>query len=805
VKGTKQGRSAAANRSRGKPEGGDTVPAGGTSTGSSNGQDPAEKVAEDLLTIYRSTPPVDKEAELSGEAYVEFVLEILQIQEEKENWEDWPTASDTYARLENKEVEDIGATNIQSSFVLDIDPSQPQQTRNGFRSTRTSYDPHPRLDDLWEAARDLGFEEAGELAGEVEEGQDGPRAPGGEEAGELAARLAGGTGGGGERSGGGGDKDPTNGLDNRPSSTPQNRRSERSDRQSELDICFVNPPVEGRCNRDQWAWLTRRTKSVSEQWLFLKLVNSSRAATYNSGEEEDGRWVVMHNEKLHDEYGVAYPTRTVWEDSDLIEAKDDGAYVAPHEDGQNEARELRVKQQFLDEWTRLGAEGGSYRYKAHRRELVRTDEPQPLTTSLYDDNGNSIPPLVQDALEVLQGADHEIMLGAVEEAEEAIAEREGAKARDRLTSLRLAKETIERQVVQSQDGVAQLQNAYEIQSISGRVSFKRGGPQGLMGEVKAKAYDLENYRNYDIKSCHTAALKEVAATLEELGVEIDVSPWTEYPGKDDVVDDTGLPRSLVKVVEHAVKYGAVLPASMEQVREFYVEDGEDAGDKSNWPSVAREVHEHAEKGLIDDVDKALSTLRDVFGEMRQVVVEMAEALLTDYYEANHSGGWMENECGVSFGKHTYEEGHEQRSKAMAWMLQGLEAAFCHHLTILSAESSAFSVVANEHDGLIIRVDDEEVFQDDLQSAIETARDRSGFHRADLVEKDFAELEDVEELYGEKEDEEGTEYEETEDEEEEQAAARGPRQAPRRDGDTETNATEVATNPAGFPMARAGPG
>jgi hypothetical protein len=128
---------------------------------------------------------------------------------------------------------------------------------------------------------------------------------------------------------------------------------------------------------------------------------------------------------------------------------------------------------------------------------------------------------------------------------------------------------------------------------------------------------------------------------------------------------------------------------------------------------------------------------------------MAEALLTDYYDANHSGGWMENACGVSFGKHNYSEGHEQRSKVMAWMLQGREAAFCHHLTILSAESDAFSVVANEHDGLIIRKDTEgeKAFQEALQSAIGKARDRSGFHRADLVEKDFADEDDIEELYG----------------------------------------------------------
>jgi len=517
----------------------------------------------------------------------------------------------------------------------------------------------------------------------------------------------------------------------------------------------VNPPVEERCNRDQWARLTKITKSIHEQWVVLQLINSSRTATYNSGEEEDGRWVTMHYEKLQDKYGVDSPTENVWKDSEIIEAKKDGRFVSPQEAGETDkrpaARELRVTQEFLDEWTRLGAEGGSYRYKAHRRELVRTTEPQPMSTRKCDEHGNPIPPLVEDAMDVLMDANHEMILGAIEEAEESIAGREGAEARDQLTSLRLAKETVKRQVIQQQDGVARLQNAYEIQKISGRISFRRGGPQGLMGEVKARAYDIDRYRNFDIKSCHTSAFKQVAKMLAEIGVHIDVSAWEDYAGKYEVAARTGLPVSLIKVVEHAVKYGAVIPDSMEQVRRFYVDEDEDSDDRSNWPSLAKEVKEHEEQGLLEDADAALQTLNEVFGEMRRVVIEIAEALLTDYYDAHASGGWMENACGVSFGKHTWEEGHEQRSKVMAWMLQGLEAAFCHWITILSAESEAFSVVANEHDGLIIRKDanDEQAFQDALEASISEAQEKSGFE-AEFVEKEFADEEDVAEVYDDEE-------------------------------------------------------
>ena len=89
---------------------------------------------------------------------------------------------------------------------------------------------------------------------------------------------------------------------------------------------------------------------------------------------------------------------------------------------------------------------------------------------------------------------------------------------------------------------------------------------------------------------------------------------------------------------------------------------------------------------------------------------------------------------------------------MAWMLQGLEAAFIHSITILSAESDDFSVVANEHDGLIVRqeADDEVTFSQALRRGMEVARHMSGFYRAQLVEKPHADEDDVVEMYGREE-------------------------------------------------------
>jgi hypothetical protein len=252
----------------------------------------------------------------------------------------------------------------------------------------------------------------------------------------------------------------------------------------------------------------------------------------------------------------------------------------------------------------------------------------------------------------------------------------------------------------------------------------------MLAAVKARAY--AHYANYDIASCHTSALREVVDMLAEVGVEIDMSPLESYlakGGKDWAAREYCLPRTLVKICEHAVKYGAVIPCSIDQ-----------ADNPKVYPNGRPELADAAEK-YVEDPDEALQKLNEIFGEIREMVIEIAEALIGSYYDAKKKrGSWkMYNACGIGIKPDTYEEGHKRRSKVMAWALQGLEAAFVHSITILSEEYD-YTVVANEHDGAIVdgRVPEE---------AIERARDMSGFTRADFVEKAFADEGDVEKVYG----------------------------------------------------------
>lgn len=525
--------------------------------------------------------------------------------------------------------------------------------------------------------------------------------------------------------------DGTNGGTQTPQQSPENRRSERSDREIEVDESQGTPPSEKDFRsvgtRAQREFLDVRVRSCAERLFFLDLVDETRKVGYGAGEEED--WTVVGRDQIRSRYGVRGATYVVWEGSKLIEVYKDGAYLPPEVvDGEKgKARKFRVPEEVLSKWTELGA-GGSRRWRLDTESVQRTTQPAPMKTLVQDDNGRNYPELVDGALRVLRDANHKINLEVIEKAEQVLARREGRKVRHQLSQLQMARETIERQTVDRLETeaaeMAVIQNAYEVQRLSGRISFKKGGPQGLMGEVKAKAYS--HYTNYDIRSCHTEALKQVADWLEELGVEIDTSPLEEYPGKYVVAENLGLPPILIKITEHAVKYGAFLPASVAHADTI-------AGQTGHRPELADASERYAECP-----NEALSKLRDRFSPIRAVVKEISCALLNEYYDEHACGGWMHNRCGISFCPSNWEEGHKRESKVMAWTLQGLEAAFVHSITILSQEYD-YEVVANEHDGAIVdgRVP---------QEAIEQAREMSGFVRAEFVEKPFADANEVEQIY-----------------------------------------------------------
>ena len=493
---------------------------------------------------------------------------------------------------------------------------------------------------------------------------------------------------------------------------------------------------------EQRSFLDDRVRSPAERLLFLHLLSHARKGTYGAGAGEHMEWVTVPAEKMEQEMGAPYhSTKDVWQDSELIESKRGGDYVRPTQDDQGKARQFRIYRDAFERFTSLGK--GSRRYYLHTIERQRTSLPSPLKTDFSTDNNNDYPVLIDRALRILSKNTQPIRVSEVKQAIENLAEMDGRTAWAQKANLQLALETINQQTTRVENGIAYVQNAY-TPVFGGRILFKNGGPQGMLGAVKARAYDIEGLVNYDIKSCHTTGLKEVADKLAAVGVKVDVSPWEKYPGKYEVADETGLPVILVKIVEHAIKYGAYLPASIAQANKVFE-------DSSIDPEKDLKLVK-ATKKYAENPGEALSELHEVFAGMRRVVKRISKALLNEYWEERRQpcgpGGYcMKNACGVTFRPSDYSEGHERETKVMAWMLQGLEAAFIHSITILSAESDDFEVVANEHDGLIADGRIPGIDEEGVSEVVEIARLMSGFYRAELVEKPHADAEEIAEIYG----------------------------------------------------------
>jgi hypothetical protein len=513
------------------------------------------------------------------------------------------------------------------------------------------------------------------------------------------------------------------------------------------------------------------------------------------------QWHPIHHETLIEKLPGGYildeisdGTSRLWDfGGSIIQVRDCGDYVV-----NERTREYRIDPRFAIKFWEL-ADKADANYKMHEEKGEagkRHQGSSALMTEFRDDSDHRWGKkedlstghysLVDGALRVLSEAEHKIDISAVTEMKE-ILEKEyestvrnydeakrryetvayfdeegGAKTDDEAEQIREARhylqstetrkekaegryhallaglEVITRQADRIEDGTAYIQNAYEVQPISGRFSFRRGGPQGLPAVLKSFAYSFEDVYNYDIKSSQTTGLRQLATELQELGYDVDTQALDDYiesGGKDWVVEEYDLPRSLVKRVEHAVKFGGKIPASMEQA--YYQKEN------TRWgmPEIASHVEEYY--NTREGQNRALSDLKEIFEPQIQMIEELAEGLLTEYWDAHSQPGgrgkgrYMRNHAGITFCKHDYPEGHTGRSKAMAWYLQGLEAAYVHAITILSEEYD-YEVMANEHDGCI-------TIGKVSQEAKDRAKDLSGSYNAELVDKHFEDEEVVREV------------------------------------------------------------
>jgi hypothetical protein len=332
------------------------------------------------------------------------------------------------------------------------------------------------------------------------------------------------------------------------------------------------------------------------------------------------------------------------------------------------------------------------------------------------------------------------------------------------------------------DGVCEITAPYTVQDLTGRISTPlQNAPSGMK---KALYSGIRGLRNYDIKSSQTTRLRQFIREDAKAGAPLDPNVFDNYPGKDAIGTLYDIPRDLLKPPEHAVKFGArFVYASMENAfkaglypafRSRFgqmsatstLSDGRHVSnsDLCGWlldevsapsdpvlaqcltalrdslreqmPALCAAAMDIADTTSHDD-EAADQILRDTYGPMVEQIDQWTEWRLTEYWETHsRSGGSTEegglrtvidNPCGLPFSREDYSEA-DRKKKFAASFLQGGEAAFIHHLTLLSPEYG-YEPIGNEHDGLI-------TLGEIPSEAVEEARRRSKFWDAEIVEKPF---------------------------------------------------------------------
>ena len=236
--------------------------------------------------------------------------------------------------------------------------------------------------------------------------------------------------------------------------------------------------------------------------------------------------------------------------------------------------------------------------------------------------------------------------------------------------------------------------AYAAQS-TGRVGQRGGGLQNASRAMKEAAYSrIPGVRNYDLKSSQPRIL---VVLLDEAGIP---SRWlrdyaTNPYAKERSAAAVGVPVDTWKKCINALLMGAQLRS----------------------PSQVRHTRGNALVRAVTQAASGQDAFREAYGRLYAHVSEVADDLARwhDYLvgpyldvhgrQNNRDGKvYVKNRVGAQFvasGPGISRRLHGLKSKLAAHLLQGREAAFTHTVAA-AAETSGFSVLSHEHDGLVVQ-------------------------------------------------------------------------------------------------------
>jgi hypothetical protein len=345
----------------------------------------------------------------------------------------------------------------------------------------------------------------------------------------------------------------------------------------------------------------------------------------------------------------------------------------------------------------------------------------------HDESGNLEPELVRRTIEFLGSLRPSFNWREVDEhihrlwieaeavkGQFGIGSYEYESSRGRLMSDVYSRDAVLAQGVEIYGDFLAFEPAYRAIS-TGRLHHIGGGLQGCSRTMKRAAYKgVEGIHNWDLKNAHFSIALQIA---ERAG--INPRPIIDYlsANRSQLADEIGMDEATLKNCVIALLFGANIPKP-------------NSSFKVRRNSIINKLR-IACNGDEDRMRAALYNFRAAVGPLAEVVDQIMEYHITDWLAGNIVGGrWVKNATGKTksvadirgYGQHL------GRKRLTAFIIQGIEAAFTHNLTLLSSKYD-FSVFSSEHDGLVT--------QGCIpKEAVEKASRLSGFVYADLREKPF---------------------------------------------------------------------
>jgi hypothetical protein len=297
-------------------------------------------------------------------------------------------------------------------------------------------------------------------------------------------------------------------------------------------------------------------------------------------------------------------------------------------------------------------------------------------------------------------------------------------------SICLRRVSLSMQPYDSDSGIYKCSNIYSTKS-TGRIY---GGFQNFSRGMKYEAFnglEIEGRPiiNYDLKSSQLNGLIEV----HELA-GVDASLWLDLmSNRDNYAIEIVGDRDLFKTLLFSILFGGKTNNS----------DRAPSSASATLRAIRNYVYKHEKDPELQKLKIKRLNFRfnNFIQPYEKSLDEFRNYLDTDYFEKykkHHSGTgyYIENACGMKFYRDEHTKAHlrphnataTRRKELAAHILQGREAAYIHHLTVLGDDYD-YRVIANEHDGVI-------VLNEIPKEAQDRAKELSGFHRALLIKKPF---------------------------------------------------------------------